>query len=157
MRKLDLIDRKILNALQEDADGTVDSVAAKVGLSSTPCWRRISRLKSEGIIARTVAIVDPKAIEQDLTAFVSIETSDHGPEWRQGFVAFAATRPEIMEMHRLAGEVDYLLKVSVRDMTDYDRFYRELTRAIPLKNIASTFVMERIKEGLARPLAIEEE
>lgn len=155
MRKLDPVDRKILNLLQEDAGGTVESIAAQVGLSATPCWRRINRLKADGVIARTVAVVDPLSIGQDLTAFVSIETSDHSPEWRQAFLAFASGRPEIMEIHRLAGEVDYLLKVSVADMHAYDQLYRQLTRAVPLKNISSTFVMERIREGMARPVPIE--
>ncbi|MEQ7874336.1 Lrp/AsnC family transcriptional regulator [Sphingomonas sp. ASV193] len=126
-------------------------MAKKVGLSSTPCWRRIARLKSEGTIQKTVAIVDPAAIGRDLTAFVNIETSDHSPDWRHHFIRFLAERMEIMEVHRLAGEVDYLLKVAVADMRDYDVFYRELTRAVPLKNISTTFVMERIKESTLRP------
>ena len=150
--KLDEIDRRILTILQADGTKSLAEVAAAVGLSQTPCWRRIQRLKTEGIIERTVAILKPEAVGLGLTVFVSIEAADHTPEWLDRFTTLVSSKPEIVEAHRLAGDIDYLLKVTVADMAAYDAFYRVLIAEIALKNVASRFAMERVKATTALPL-----
>lgn len=153
--KLDDIDRRILAVLQLDATRSLADVAAVVGLSQTPCWRRIQRLKSEGIIDRTVAILKPEAIGLGLTVFISIEAAEHTPGWLDRFTALVDSKPEIVEAHRLAGDIDYLLKVVVADMAAYDAFYRVLIGEISMKNVASRFAMERVKTTTALPLAVD--
>ena len=152
MRQLDRTDRRILNILQEDASLAVAEVAARVGLSQTPCWRRIQRLRSDGIIERTVALVRPEAVGLGLTVFIAIEALDHSPQWLERFTAIVASRGEVMEVHRMAGDTDYLLRVAVADMAAFDAFYRDLIAAIPLKNVSSHFAMERVKSTTAYPV-----
>ena len=152
MRQLDRTDRRILAILQEDASLAVAEIAARVGLSQTPCWRRIQRLRSDGIIERTVALVRPEAVGLGLTVFIAIEALDHSPEWLERFTAIVSSRPEVMEVHRMAGDIDYLLRVAVADMAAFDAFYRELIAAIPLKNVSSHFAMERVKSTTAYPI-----
>lgn len=152
MPKLDRIDRKILTILQEDASLAVAEVAARVGLSQTPCWRRIQRLRAEGVIERTVALVRPEALGLGLTVFVAVEAGDHSPGWLEQFTSVVVARPEVLDVHRMAGDIDYLLKVAVPDMAAFDAFYRELIRAIPLKNVSSHFAMERVKSSTAYPV-----
>jgi Lrp/AsnC family transcriptional regulator len=155
MRKLDRVDRKILAILQEDASLAVAEVAARVGLSQTPCWRRIQRLRADGVIEATVARVKPEAIGLGLTVFMAIEASDHSPEWLDAFTEAVVARPEVLEVHRMAGDIDYLLRVAVSDMAAFDAFYRELIAAVPLKNVSSHFAMERVKSTTAYPVAAE--
>ncbi len=152
MRQLDRTDRRILSILQEDASLAVAEVAARVGLSQTPCWRRIQRLRADGIIERTVALVRPEAVGLGLTVFIAIEALDHSPEWLERFSAVVSSRPEVMEVHRMAGDTDYLLRVAVADMAAFDAFYRDLIAAIPLKNVSSHFAMERVKSTTAYPI-----
>jgi Lrp/AsnC family transcriptional regulator len=150
--KLDRIDRHILAIMQGDATRSLAHVAAEVGLSQTPCWRRIQRLRAAGVIERTVAILKPEAIGLGLTVFISIEAADHTPQWLKRFTELVGSRPEIVEAHRLAGDIDYLLKVCVADMAAYDAFYRALIAEISLKNVASRFAMERVKATTELPL-----
>jgi len=149
---MDLVDRKILVLLQEDASLSVAEIASRVGLSQTPCWKRIQRLEARGIILRRVALLDPDRLGLGLTVFVSIETGDHSQEWLDRFAATVSAMPEVTEFYRMAGDVDYLLRVVVPDMRAYDRFYKRLIAAAPLKNVTSRFAMERVKSTTALPL-----
>ena len=152
MEDLDLIDRKIVAELMRDATIPVARVADRVGLSQTPCWKRIQKLEAAGILTRRVALADPARLGFGLTVFVGIEAPDHTPEWRDAFAAVVAALPEVMEVHRMAGEIDYLLRISARDMADYDRLYRVLTDAVPIRNLTSHFAMERMKFTTAYPV-----
>jgi Lrp/AsnC family transcriptional regulator len=147
--KLDAIDMKILRLLQEDATLPLAVIADKVGLSQTPCWKRIQKLEATGVIERRVALLSPEAVGVGLTVFVSIETSDHSSDWLQAFSKAVARMPEVMDVYRMAGDVDYMLRVAVPDMAAYDRFYKELIAAAPLKNVTSRFAMERIMSTTA--------
>ena len=149
---MDRTDTRILKLLQEDADRPVAEIAAAVGLSPTPCWRRIQKLKASGVIRRTVAIVDPQAIGRGLNVFVGVEARDHTPDWLEQFTTMVSPMPEVMEIYRMAGELDYLLRISVRDMAQFDDFYRRLIAAVPLKNVTSNFAMERVKHTTAYPV-----
>ena len=142
---MDAIDRKILRELQRDASLSVAELADRVGLSQTPCWKRVQRLEASGVIIRRVALVSPEKVGLGLTVFVSIETGDHSSEWLERFAQSVSAMPEVMEFYRMAGDVDYLLRVAVRDMAAYDQFYRRLIATMPLKNVTSRFAMERIK------------
>ena len=149
---MDLIDCKILAILQEDASVAVADIAKRVNLSQTPCWRRIQKLNDEGVITRRVALVDPDAIGLGLTVFVEIESGDHSKEWTERFSNAVSSMPEIMEIYRMAGEVDYLLKITVPSMAAVDDFYQRLIDMVPLKNVTSRFAMERVKYTTAYPL-----
>jgi Lrp/AsnC family transcriptional regulator len=154
---MDRIDRKILTLLQDNADIALAELSAKVGLSQTPCWKRIQKLEQAGIILRRVALVAPEKIGLGLTVFVSIETPDHSGRWLEQFAAGVSSMPEVMELYRMAGDVDYMLRVVVADMASYDAFYQRLITAFPLKNVTSRFAMERIKSTTAYqvPAAVE--
>lgn len=149
---LDRIDRRILQELMRDATLPVSQLAERVGLSRTPCWNRVQKLEAAGIITGRVAIVDPTAIGLGLTVFVEVEAADHTPEWRAAFGAVVADYPEILEVHRMAGEVDYLLKVVVSGKAAYDAFYLDLTQRVACRNVTSKFSMERIKAITALPI-----
>ena len=152
MRELDRTDRRILAIMQEDSSIAVADVAARVGLSQTPCWRRIQRLRADGVIERTVSLVQPEAVGLGLTVFIAIEALDHSPDWLDRFTAAVSAMPEVMEVHRMAGDIDYMLRVAVADMAAFDAFYRELIKAVPLKNVSSHFAMERVKATTAYPV-----
>ena len=149
---MDRTDLKILAILQQDASLSVGEVARRVNLSQTPCWRRIQKLQARGIVRGTVALVDPEAIGLGLTVFVSIETGDHSAGWLSSFAEAVTAMPEVMDLYRMAGDVDYMLRVAVADMEAYDAFYRRLIAAVPLKNVTSRFAMERVKSTTAYPL-----
>lgn len=149
---LDLIDRKIVAELMQDATLPVAQIGEKVGLSQTPCWKRIQKLSETGILTARVALADPHKLGFGLTIFVGIEAPDHSAEWREGFVKAVAALPEIMEVYRMAGEMDYLLKISVADMVAFDALYKRLTDAVPIKNVTSHFAMERMKFTTAYPV-----
>ncbi len=142
---MDAIDRKILTALQEDCTISLADLSGKVGLSQTPCWKRIQRLEASGVIIKRVALVAPEKIGLGLSVFVQIETGEHSGPWLQNFARTISAMPEVMELYRMAGDVDYMLRVAVQDMAAYDAFYKRLIEAIPLKNVTSRFAMERIK------------
>ena len=149
---MDHTDLKILAILQEDASVSVAEVANRVNLSQTPCWRRIQRMEESGVIQRRVALLDPRAIGLDLTIFVEIETGDHSDEWLKGFADTVSAMPEVMDIYRMAGDVDYLLRVTAANMAAFDDFYRRLIKAVPLKNVTSRFAMERVKFTTAYPV-----
>ncbi|HEY1362882.1 MAG TPA: Lrp/AsnC family transcriptional regulator [Xanthobacteraceae bacterium] len=149
---MDAIDRKILTLLQEDASRSVAEIGTLVGLSSTPCWKRIQRLEATGVIQKRVALVDPDKIGLGVTVFVSIETGDHSQEWLDRFAVEVRRMPEVMELYRMAGDVDYMLRVVVSDIQGYDAFYKRLIATVPLKNVTSRFAMERIKATTALPV-----
>ena len=150
---MDAIDRKILKVVQDDASLSVAEIGSRVGLSSTPCWKRIQRLEADGVITKRVALVDPGKIGLGITVFVSIETGDHSQDWLDKFAETVGSMPEVMEFYRMAGDVDYMLRVVVPDIAGYDAFYKKLIAAVPLKNVTSRFAMERIKSTTALPIA----
>lgn len=152
MTDLDLIDRKIVAELMRDATLPIAQIADKAGLSQTPAWKRIQKLEAAGVVTSRVALVDPAKLGFGLTVFVGIEAPDHSPEWRDGFARAVGAIPEIMEVYRMAGELDYLLRVSVSDMSAYDTLYKRLTDAAPIKNVTSHFAMERMKFSTAYPV-----
>ena len=130
---MDAIDRKILAVLQKDASLSVAEIGNRVGLSSTPCWKRIQRLEAEGVIMRRVAVLDQDKLGLGVTVFVSVETGDHSEQWLKTFAQVVGAMPEVMEFYRMAGDVDYMLRVVVADMQAYDVFYKKLISAVPLK------------------------
>ena len=150
---MDGIDRKILAVMQEDASLSVAEIGSRVGLSSTPCWKRIQRLEADGVITRRVALIDPAKIGLGITVFVSVETGDHSQEWLGRFAQEVSGMPEVMEFYRMAGDVDYMLRVVVPDIAGYDTFYKKLIGTVPLKNVTSRFAMEKIKSTTALPIA----
>ena len=150
--KMDATDRKILSLLQGDASLSVAEIGSRVGLSSTPCWKRIQRLEADGVIQRRVALVDQDKIGLGITVFVSIETGDHSQDWLGKFADMVGAMPEVMEFYRMAGDVDYMLRVVVPDIQGYDTFYKKLIASIPLKNVTSRFAMEKIKATTVLPI-----
>lgn len=149
---MDAIDRKILTVLQADANISIAELADRVGLSQTPCWKRIQKLEQAGVILKRVALVAPEKIGLGLTVFVQIETADHSGPWLEKFAQMVAAMPEVMEFYRMAGDVDYMLRVVVADMQSYDIFYKKLISAVALKNVTSRFAMEKIKSVTALPV-----
>jgi len=154
---MDAIDQKILALLQEDATLSISELAATVGLSQTPCWRRIQKLEAEGVILRRVALVDPEKIGLGLFAFVSIVAKEHSERWREEFTAYVKERPEVVEFYRMAGDVDYMLRIVVPNVPAYDQFYQGLIAVVPAKSVVSRFAMERIKSTTALCLAMKHE
>ena len=148
---MDDTDRQILRVLQENSGQSISDIARQVGLSSSPCWKRVNRLQADGVIQKQVAILDPVTLGFGLTVFVSIESGDHSSDWLLSFAALLAEKPEVQEFHRMAGDVDYLLKVVVPDMAAYDLFYKELVAQAALTKVTSRFSMETIKSTTALP------
>jgi Lrp/AsnC family transcriptional regulator len=142
---MDRLDRHILQVLQADATLSVQALGERVGLSHNACWRRIKRLEEAGIIRKRVALVDPKQVGHGVTVFVTVRTSHHTEEWLEKFANGVAALPEVMEFYRMSGDVDYLLKVLVADIAEYDRFYKKLIRIAPLHDVSSSFAMEQVK------------
>jgi Lrp/AsnC family transcriptional regulator len=149
---MDEIDRQLLELLQDDAALSIAQMAERVGLSATPCWKRIQRLEKNGVITRRVAVVDPEQVGLGLSVFVNVEAGDHTPEWLQRFSIGVSAMPEVMEIYRMAGNVDYVLRVAVTDMAAYDAFYKRLIAVAPMRNVTSRFAMERMKHTTAYPL-----
>ena len=146
---MDEIDRKLLDILQQDATLSIAQMAERIGLSPTPCWKRIQKLEAAGVLIRRVALLDPDRIGMRLTAFVAVEAAEHTVAWMQRFTTGVAAMPEVMEIYRMAGEVDYMLHVAVTDMGAFDTFYKRLIAVAPLKNVTSRFAMERMKHTTA--------
>lgn len=143
---MDSIDRKLLSLLQDDASMPLQDIAARVGLSVNPCWRRIKRMESEGIIRARVAVLDPEKVGLNVTVFVRIKIREHTSEWVKRFAAAIRSIAEIAECHRMGGDVDYMLKVIVADIAGYDRVYKQLIAKVPgLGEVSALFSMERIK------------
>lgn len=149
---MDRLDRKILRLLQANATLAVADVAKKVGLSTTPCWRRIQKLEEDGVIQRRVAILDPGQVNTKVTVFVSIRTGSHSHEWLKRFSEVVREFPEVVEFYRMSGDIDYLLRVVVPDIAAYDNFYKKLISKIEIRDVSSSFAMEQIKYTTELPL-----
>ena len=149
---LDALDRKILEILQQDATVSIAEVAERVGLSATPCWKRIKRLETTGVIQRRVAILDRDMLGLGVTVIVAVRTARHSDDWLESFAAGVTKIPEVVEFYRMSGEIDYLLKIVARDIADYDRIYRKLTKVADLHDVSSSFAMQEIKSTTALPL-----
>jgi Lrp/AsnC family transcriptional regulator len=149
---MDRIDRKLLELLQDDATLSIAQLADRVGLSATPCWKRIQKLEAKKVITRRVALVEPERVGVGLTVFVGVEAGAHTPEWLERFSAGVAAMPEVMALYRMAGDIDYLLHVAVADMAEFDAFYKRLIEVATMKNVNSRFAMERMKHTTAYPL-----
>lgn len=152
MKILDPIDRKLLQILQEDAEVPMAKLAEKVNLSPTPCWRRVQRLKDEGVIRRQVVLLDPEKLNVGVTVFVAVRTSLHSEEWFSRFRAAVLEIPEVVEFYRMSGDVDYLLRVVVPNIGAYDGVYKRLIRKADLSDVSSSFAMEQLKFTTALPL-----
>ena len=149
---LDRIDRRILDILQNDATRSVAEIGEAVGLSATPCWKRIKRLERIGIIQRRVAILDREKLALGVTVIVAIRTASHSDEWLNTFSEGVSLIPEVVEFYRMSGDVDYILKVVARDIADYDRIYRKISKVTDLHDVSSSFAMQEIKSTTALPL-----
>jgi Lrp/AsnC family transcriptional regulator len=149
---MDKVDKLILEALQNSATESVQEISDRVGLSSTPCWRRIQRLEREGYIRRRVALLDAQKLNVGVTVFVSIRTSQHNEKWISRFSSLVASIPQIVEFYRMSGDTDYLLRVVVPDIQAYDAVYKRLIRDVELSDVSSSFAMEQIKYTTVLPL-----
>ena len=150
---VDRLDRMILSLIQEDATMPVAEIGRRVGLSTTPCWRRIQKMEEDGVIKGRVAVLDPVKVNAKVTVFVSIVTNQHNEDWLTRFARIISEFPEVVEFYRMSGQVDYLLKVVVPDIEAYDAFYKRLVSKIDITDVSSAFAMERIKNTTALPLA----
>lgn len=150
--QLDLTDRKILLALQSDASQPLEAIAQKVGASKTPVWNRIRKLKKLGIIKKEVALLDPEKLGLDACFFVLIRTSEHESGWQQKFLQTLKQRPEVLEAHRLAGDIDYILKVRVQNAKAYDTFYQALIKEVKIFNVTALLSMEQLKSTTQLPI-----
>ena len=149
---MDKKDLQILAILQQDGTTPLAALAEAVSLSPTPCWRRVQRLHEDGVIRKTVAVCDPIKLNVGVTVFVSIRTSQHSDVWMKRFVQGTRDIPEIVEIYRMSGDIDYLLKVVVPDIAGYDRVYKRLIKAVELQDVSSSFAMEVLKGTTALPL-----
>jgi len=152
---MDTTDKRILDLLQMDASLTVKQIAEQISLSVTPCWKRIQKLEEQGYIRARVALLDPKRINANVTVFVAIKTDQHTVQWIERFNKEVNELPEVMEIYRMSGEVDYLLRVVVSSIEAYDQFYKKLINRIELSNVTSNFAMEQIKYTTALPISVE--
>ena len=150
---MDTFDRKILDCLQKDASQSIGEIAEQIGLSSTPCWRRIRNLEKAGVTRGRVALLDREKLGLGTTVFVAVRTREHTQDWLDEFADAVDAFPEVVEFHRMSGDVDYLLKVVVADITAYYDFYKRLIARVPLSDVSSSFAMEVIKSTTALPLA----
>ncbi|MEM7098303.1 MAG: Lrp/AsnC family transcriptional regulator [Pseudomonadota bacterium] len=150
--KLDRFDHRILDRLQTDAEITAADLAEHIGLSTNACWRRIKRLQDQGVIRKQVALLDEHVLGLKVTVFVSVKTSQHTDDWLTQFAQGVKDIPEVVEFYRMSGDIDYLLKIVVSDIEDYDRVYKKLISVAPMHDVSSSFAMERIKSSTALPL-----
>ena len=150
--KLDAIDRKLLDLLQRDAETPLAQLARAVNLSSTPCWRRVQRLRAKGYVTRHVALVDRNKVNLGVTVFVGVRTNQHNQAWFERFRDSVRDIPEVVEFYRMSGEVDYLLRVVVPDIAAYDGVYKRLIASVELSDVSSSFAMEELKYTTALPL-----
>lgn len=157
MAKLDAFDLRILALLQEDASRPLAEIAEAVGLSPTPCWRRIQKLEEAGHIRRRVALLDRTKLKAGVTVFIAVKTARHTMEWLERFHAAVHDLPEIVDFYRMSGDIDYLLKAYVSDITAYDALYKKLISRIELSDVTSMFAMEELKSTTAIPLGFAAE
>ena len=149
---MDAIDKKILACLQEDATLPVGEIAERVGLSSTPCWRRIRNLEESGVIQSRVVLLNPEKLNLGVTVFVGVKTSQHSYDWLENFAAALSKIDEVVEFYRMSGDIDYMLRIVVPDIAGYDAVYKRLIQSADLSDVSSSFAMERIKFTTALPL-----
>jgi Lrp/AsnC family transcriptional regulator len=152
---VDAVDRKILKILQQDATATVAEISAQVGLSTTPCWKRIQKLEESGVIRKRVAILSADKLGLGVTVQVAIQAGDHAPEAMQEFIESVCAMPEVLEFQRLAGDLDFLLRVVAVDIPHYDGFYKRLIALMPLRRVSSYFSLQQLKLETALPLGLE--
>jgi Lrp/AsnC family transcriptional regulator len=149
---MDSIEKRILRLIQQDATLSVAAIADQVGLSQTPCWKRIQKLERVGVIQNRVALLDADALGLPVTVFVSVRTNRHEPEWLETFAEGVRRLPEIVEVYRMSGDIDYLLKIVAPDIAGYDRIYKRLISIVEIYDVSSAFAMERMKVTTALPL-----
>ncbi len=149
---MDAIDIKILDLLQTDCTLPIADIGKAVGLSTTPCWRRIQKLEQDGVIEKRVALINPKSVGADVTVFVAVKAPKHSLQWQEQFKAAIKAFPEIVEAYRMSGQADYMLRVCVPDIARYDEFYKALISRIALEEVTSSFAIEHIKYTTALPL-----
>lgn len=149
---MDRKDLEILALLQKDASIPLADLANAVNLSSTPCWRRVQKLHEDGVIERQVALCNPTLLNVGVTVFVALRTNQHNEQWTQRFINGTRDIPEIVEIYRMTGDIDYLLKVVVSDIAGYDKIYKKLVKAVDLQDVSSSFAMEVLKKTTALPL-----
>lgn len=149
---MDETDRRLLRLLQEDATLSLAQLSERVGLSPTPCWKRIQKLEREGVIRRRVALLDPAKVGVGVTVFVTVRTGEHSRPWLERFAGAVSAMPEVVEFYRMSGEIDYLMRVVVPDIAAYDAFYKRLIEIAPLGDVTSRFAMEAIKYTTALPI-----
>lgn len=152
MPELDPLDRKILKEMQADASQSLDEVARKVGSSKTPVWNRLKKLREAGVVKGQTLLLDAEALGLEACFFVLIRTSEHEPAWQERFLSAVRARPEVLEAHRLAGEIDYILKVRVKNARAYDQFYQALIREVKIHNVTALLSMEEIKATTILPV-----
>ena len=152
MRNIDDTDRQILKILQADSTISLETIAAQLSVSVNTCWRRVRRLEDDGIILSRVAICDPEKLGVGQTVFVAIKTSDHSSAWLKTFDKTVTAIPEVVELYRMAGDVDYLLKIAVSSVADYDRVYKALISKIEVDDVSATFAMECLKNTTELPV-----
>lgn len=150
--KLHIHDVKILEILQQDATRSLESISEDIGVSLNTCWRRVRKLEEDGIIERRVALVDNERVGLPLTVFVSVRTDDHSKDWSERFTQAVENIPEIVEFYRLAGNIDYILKMMVGSVADYDRVYQGLISKVSLSDVSASFAMEKLKFTTELPI-----
>ncbi|HBC3582016.1 TPA: Lrp/AsnC family transcriptional regulator [Vibrio parahaemolyticus] len=151
--KLDRVDKQLLALLQTDSTLSLNDLAERVNLTTTPCWKRLKRLEEEGYIEKRVALLSAEKLDLSFIAFVQLKTIDHSEDWYHHFVTTVSDFPEVMEFYRMAGEYDYMMKVLVKDMKCFDEFYKRLVNSVKgLSNVTSTFAMESIKYTTELPI-----
>lgn len=149
---MDKYDQKILEILQRSCDISTAEIARRVGLSTTPCWRRIQKLEQDGVIQKRVALLDRNTLNLGVDVFVSIRTRQHSAEWLQRFATAVSGFPEVVEFYRMSGDIDYLMRVVVPDIAAYDSFYKRLIERVEVQDVSSSFAMERIKYTTQLPI-----
>jgi Lrp/AsnC family transcriptional regulator len=152
LKTIDTIDKRILRIIEKDGCLPISKIAARIALSQTPCWNRLRRLTSAGVIKRQVALLDPAKIGLGITAFVSIQVGEHSGNALTHFASNVAAMEEVMDFYRTAGDVDYVLRVVVPDTDAFDAFCKRLNSLMPLKNVTSLFALETIKSETAFPI-----
>lgn len=152
MENIDDTDRIILRALQADGAASLESVAASASISLNTCWRRVKRLEETGVLSKRVALIDPEKVGLSQTVFVAIRTRDHSAGWLQRFSTAVRSIPEVIEFYRMAGDVDYLLKIQVASVADYDRVYKALIARVDIADVSATFAMECLKNTTELPI-----
>ncbi|SIN97909.1 Lrp/AsnC family transcriptional regulator [Vannielia litorea] len=153
--RLDRIDRKILAELQSDAAQSLDEIAKKVGSSKTPVWNRVRKMREAGVIRQNTVLLNAEALGLEACFFVLIRTSEHEAEWQRKFLQALRVRPEVLEAHRLAGDIDYILKVQVTNARAYDEFYQALISEVKIHNVTALLSMEEIKSTTALPVGVD--